>query len=559
MAYDLLVKNARVVDGSGMPGYAADVAVQDGRVATIGRVRESAKRTIDADGLVLAPGFIDQHTHMDAHLLWDPAALPLPEHGVTSLITGNCGLSLMPARPGIESALIGNFVRVEAIPRSILESVDWRWSSTGDYLGLLDQRLGVNVASIVGHNALRPYVMGDDATEREATPEEIGAMQELMRQAMREGAIGYSINRNPTHFRDDGKPLPSRVATEDELLQVAGVLSEFSSGVVQMSSMRSRGLEHMDWIHQLGAASGRPVVWTGVNFQRDQPDLWRQQLAYLERQFEQGLRLFGNTNIVPFASRFSLKNSQFFDAIPTGLSVMARPLDERQRALADPDVRAVLRGEMDSGYATRIARLKVLQPGLPEHQALRGKTIEEVARLRGTPDVLDAMLDLALEEQLETVFISSNPIEDEMGEIVRSPYTIVGQSDAGAHVQYLSNFGVCTTLLGHYVRERRLLPLEEAVRQLTFNVASIFGIRDRGLVWPGWAADLVLFDPDTVESRDVESANDYPGGFTRVLQHARGVHYTIVNGEVLVDHSEHTGAYPGKVIRNAYAEARRAI
>jgi N-acyl-D-aspartate/D-glutamate deacylase len=551
MAYDLLIKDARVVDGSGMPGYTGDVAVQDGRIAEIGRVRESAKRTIDADGLVLAPGFIDQHTHMDAHLLWDPAALPLPEHGVTSLVTGNCGLSLMPANRGDESALIGNFVRVEAIPRSILETLEWRWRSTADYLGILDQRLGVNVASIVGHNAIRQFVMGDDATEREATAEEIAAMQDTMRQAMRDGAIGYSINRNPTHFRDDGKPLPSRISTQDELLQVAGVLAEFGAGVVQHSSFGRRNVDDIDWVARLAEASGRPVLWTGVNYQPDQPDIWREQLDCLEPHFERGLRLFGNTNIVPFAIRFSLKNAQFFDVVPAWRSIMARPLDARKSALGDPALRPSLR-ELDPAFATRLSRVKVLQPARPENQELRGKTIAELAQLRGAPHIVDAVLDLALEEDLDTLFLASSPIEDEMGEIVRSPYTIVGQSDAGAHVQFISNFGVCTSLLGQYVRERQLLSLEEAVRQLTFKVANVFGIKDRGLLWPGWAADLVLFDPDTVEPLDVETADDYPGGFTRVLQHARGMHYTIVNGEVLIDHGEHTGAYPGRVIRNSH-------
>jgi N-acyl-D-aspartate/D-glutamate deacylase len=376
-----------------------------------------------------------------------------------------------------------------------------------------------------------------------------------MRQAMSEGAIGWSVNRNPGHFREDGKPLPSRIATEDELLQVASVLSEYGAGMIQHSATGSRRVEDIDWIARLGEASGRPVVWSGVAFNRDQPDRWREQLDYLDGFFRQGLRLFGNTNIVPFANRFSLRNSQFFDVLPTGMSVMALQLDERRRALASVEVRSALRSDMDAAFRTRVDRLRVLQAQLPQNRALNGKSGAELARLRGAPDALDAILDLALEEELNTMFISSAPIEDPMGEIVRSPYTIVGQSDAGAHVQYLSNFGVCTTLLGHYVRERQLLSLEEAVRQLTFNVASIFGIADRGLIWPGWAADLVLFDPDSVESKDVEEASDYPGGLTRVLQHARGVHYTIVNGAVLIENGDFTGAYPGHVIRNAYSEA----
>ena len=232
---------------------------------------------------------------------------------------------------------------------------------------------------------------------------------------------------------------------------------------------------------------------------------------------------------------------------------MEEPLDQRKRSLADPAKRNALRSEMSAEFITRLARLKVIKPALVRNADLQGKTVEEIARLRGTPDVLDAFLDFALEEDLETMFLSSTPISDEMGEIVRSPYTIVGQSDGGAHVQFLSNFGVCTTLLGHYVRERQLLSLEEAVRQLTFKVASVFGIRDRGLVWPGWAADLTLFDPDTVESQDVEEADDYPGGFTRVLQHSRGVQCTIVNGDVLWEDGEYTDARSGRVIRNPAA------
>jgi N-acyl-D-amino-acid deacylase len=554
MPFDLLIKGARVVDGSGMPSYMADVAVQDGRIASIGRLDGPARRTINADGLVLAPGFIDQHTHLDAHLLWDSAALPLPEHGVTTVVTGNCGLSLMPARPGDESALISTFVRVEAIPREILESLEWSWGSTADYLSTLEERLGVNVACMIGHNALRQYVMGEDSTEREATDDEIEAMRGLLREAMREGAMGWSMNRNPGHFREDGKPLPSRVSTPDELLRVANVLSEFNSGIVQHSAPGARDSAYFDWIAELGAAAQRPVIYSSIAFNRDNPNQWREHLAYVEQHVKKGARLFGNTNIVPFTPRFSLRNpGQFFDILPSGLAMSRLSVEERRRTVADPAFRARLRAEMDEAFAVRMARLRLHKAHLPENQPLRGKTATELAGLRGVSDPLDAVFDFSLEEDMETIFITVNPVEDAMGEIVRSPYTIVGQSDAGAHVQYLSNFGVCTTLLGEYVRERQLLSLEEAVRELTFNVASVFGIKDRGLVWPGWRADLVLFDPDTIGSQMVEEASDYPGGLTRVLQHARGVHQTIVNGEVLIENGAHTGAYPGQLVRNAQA------
>lgn len=532
------------------------MAVQNGCIAAIGRISGAASRTIDADGLALAPGFIDQHTHLDAHLLWDPAALPLPEHGVTTVVTGNCGLSLMPARPGHESALIGNFVRVEAIPRHILESVNWRWMSTAEYLDVLGERLGVNVACLIGHNAIRECVMGEDATEREATSDEIEDMCQLMRQAMEDGAIGFSMNRNPRHFREDRKPLPSRVSTPEELLQVAGVLSEFNAGIVQHSAPGARDPEYFDWIARLGKASGRPVIYSSINFDAKHPDQWREHLAYVDRFAKEGLRLFGNTNIVPFVNYFTLQNVQFFDELPSGIQAMGLPLEERRRAIADQAFRAQLRAEMSPAFIDRLGQLKVIETRLPEHRHLEGKTADEAARVLGASDALNAMLDLSLAEDLETVFMSGTPIDNAMGEIVKSPLTVVGQSDAGAHVQFLSNFGVCTTLLGQYVRERQLLSLEEAVHQLTFKVARLFEVRDRGLIWPGWCADMVLFDPETVDAGKVEEAADYPGGLSRKLQHAKGVHYTIVNGEVLIENGRHTGAYPGAVVRNGYAAQR---
>jgi N-acyl-D-aspartate/D-glutamate deacylase len=452
MTYDLIIKDARVVDGTGSPAYAADVAVQDGRIAEIGRVTESAQRTINADGRVVAPGFIDHHTHLDAQLLWDASATPSPEHGVTTVITGNCGLSLMPAKPGDGSALIGTFVRVEGIPRHILETLEWRWSTVGEYFDVLEPELGVNVASMIGHNALRQYVMGDDATEREASPEEIEAMKDLLRQGIADGAIGYTINRNLGHFRDDGKPLPSRMASNDEMLALASVLSEFNTAIVQHSNMGAHTLDDIDWFAQLGRVSGRPVLWSSINWLANRPDFHREQFEYVDRYFREGLRLYGNTNI-------------------------------------------------------HLARIKD---------------------------------------------------QEAYAEIIRHPYSNVGMSDAGAHVDRTGSQGIATELLGYWVRETGLVSLEQAVNVLTFKVASIFGFKDRGLIWRDWAADLVIFDPDTVGPQESEKVGDYPDGFERQVQHARGVDYTIVNGEVLIDHGEHTGAHSGRVIRNSWAEAHAA-
>ena len=401
MPVDLLIKHARVVDGSGLPGYMADVAVQDGRIAGIGRIDDSAKRTIDAEGLALAPGFIDQHTHMDAHLLWDPVALPLPEHGVTTIVTGNCGLSLMPAVPGQESHLIGNFVRVEGIPREILNSVEWRWMSTADYLGVLAERLGVNVASMVGHNAIRQCVMGDDSTEREATAEEVDEMCQLLRQAMRDGAIGMSTNRNPRHFREDKKPLPSRLAAPGELLRLAGVMAEFNAGMLQHSAPRARDDAYFDSIAELGDAAGRPVIYSSINYDPKHPDQYRKHLSNAERVARPGRRLYANTNIVPFANYFTLRNSQFFDELASGIQVFGQPVEQRRRAIQDPAFRDQLRSEYTPFFRGRITTLKIVETRLPEHRHLEGKTAQQAAPLLGCADPLDLVFDLSLAEDLE--------------------------------------------------------------------------------------------------------------------------------------------------------------
>ena len=557
MPYDLLIKNARVVDGSGLPGYSADVAVKDGRIAEAGRITESAKRTINAAGLTLTPGFIDHHTHLDAQLLWDPVALSSPEHGVTSVITGNCGLSLMPAKVGDESALIGTFVRVEAIPRHILESVDWRWRSTKDYLGLLDGHLGVNAGCMVGHNAVRQYVMADDATERAATAEEIEEMRKVLRRALEEGAMGYTINRNRGHYRDDGKPLPSRMASEDEMLGLASEMSGFRRGVVQHSNMGAHKVENIDWFARLGTAAARPVLWSSVNWRPDAPDLQTQQLAHVEKYFQQGLRLYGNTNIIPTSTRFTMKNAQVFDAYPSWREVMSLPVEERRSALADTARRPAMRAEIADnsrpagtpGARNNWENVRVIRS---QTKALEGMTVLDLTKVNGTKDPLDAFLDLSLKEGLDTVFVRTDPPDDDVvAEIIQSPYTNIGMSDAGAHVAFLAGYGVSSLVLGYWVRQRKLLTIEDAVRRLTFKVASIFGLEDRGLVWPGFAADLALFDPDPIEALEPEEEPDYPGGFTRMVQHAKGVHYTIVNGEVLMEGGKHTGALPGRVLRNS--------
>lgn len=562
MAYDLVVQDAKVVDGSGLPAFQGDVGVRDGRIVEVGRIRDQAKRVIKADGLALAPGFIDHHTHLDAQLLWDPLGSSSPYHGVTTVVTGNCGLTLAPSKPEHQMALTKSLARVEAIPISVLESaVEWRWGSFGEYLEALNRRLALNVACHVGHCAVRQFVMGEESSDREATEDEVRAMQDVVRDAMRAGAIGFTTNQNPRHMRLDGKPIASRLATRQEILALVGVLAEFNTGVVE-AIQGAPNLEDIDWYARLARVSRRPTLWQVLIHNWSRPNLWREQLARLDEVFAAGAPAYAITNANPLIRRFTMRNAQVFDEFPLWRNLMKEPVEKRRQAFADPEAREELRRDIaqapwDPSSPNRWELVTVVKPKLAKNGRLQGMSVAQLAKLWGK-DELDALLDLAMEEDLETLFQRNftNGDDQAVGTILRSPYVVIGTSDAGAHVAFDAAFGYCTTLLGLWVRERRLMSLEAAVHKLTFMVASLFGLHDRGLIRPGWAADLVLFDPETVHAEEPEYAWDYPGGAQRMIQRARGVKYTIVNGQVIIEDGEYTGALPGRVLRNAWYSAQ---
>ncbi|HWP58368.1 MAG TPA: amidohydrolase family protein [Candidatus Acidoferrales bacterium] len=564
MDYDLLIKGGRIYDGSGLPSYLGDVGVRAGKIVELGRLNGGARRVVQADGLAVAPGFIDFHTHLDAQLLWDPLATSSCWHGITTVIPGNCGLALAPARPQDHEGILKSFVRVEAMPMAALKAgVSWEWTSFPEYLRKLDQRLGVNVAALMGHCAVRQYVMGEEACARAATPDEIRRMQDLVREGMRAGAIGFSTNQNPVHMRDDGKPIPSRLATEEEILALAEVLGELNAGSVQISQ-GSLGVSNetekaVGFFGRLAEASGRPVIWQSIAHRWDRPDLWREQLKMAEEILARGIPSYPLCNARLFNNRFTLKNAQVFDDLPTWKNLMFVPEEKRAQLFRDPEVRAKLRFEgvedrRPSRFSRRWDLVYFIKAARPEHRPLERKSVAEIARLRGQ-DVIDAFLDLSLEEGLEAQFQTSSTNGDEaaVAEILRSPFTLVGQSDAGAHLIYDAGYGYATRFLGYWIRERNAMTLEEGIRKLTFMVASVFGLHDRGLLRPGMAADLVLFDPETVSDSEPEMASDLPAGEKRLVQKARGVKMTVVNGEVLTEDGEHTGAFPGRVLRNIQA------
>ena len=554
MDYDLLIKNGRVADGSGLPAFIADVGVKDGTIVAIGNLNASAARTIDADGLVVAPGFIDHHTHMDGQILWDPYGTCEPQHGVTSIVMGNCGLALAPVKPGDEDAIIKSFVRVEAIPRIALErGVPWGWRSYRDYLNRLEGKIGINVGGLVGHIAVRQYVMGEDSTQRVATRAEIESMRGLVRDALLGGALGFSTNRNERHMREDGLPVPSRLATEEELLAISDVTRELNSGIIQTNHGR-HCVEQLPEYDRIARRTRRPLVWQSIQYKDSEPALWKQQLEGIADTFRAGYQAYGLTHTIPLMRHFSLQDTQVFDEFPTWKNLMFIPVAQRKEAFEDPATRQKMRDDFKdprpTSFHRKWERVFIEKPAKPENKQYAGKSVVEFAAARGQ-DPLDAFLDLSLSENLETTFETTNRGENPvaMSEIMRSPYVMIGTSDAGAHVQFGADFAYCTTLLGLWVRERNMISLEQAVHKLTFHVASVYGLQNRGLLRCGFAADLTIFDLDSIKSHAPEWAEDYPAGTKRLIQRAEGVFYTIVNGKVIYEDGKLSGEMAGQVLR----------
>jgi len=564
MAYDMVIKNARVIDGSGSASFNGDVAIKNGRIALVGRSNDSAKRVIDADGLALSPGFIDHHTHMDAQIFWDPGASASTIHGTTSLVMGNCGITFAPCRPDHHDETLKNFIRVEAMSREVLEKgVPWGWETFGEYLDAVDrQPLGLNVACHIGHNAVRQYVMGTDYA-RAAKPKEIRAMQAEVRTALRAGAIGLSLNQLPRHVREDGSPVPSAYAADDELFGLAEEMGRFGTGLIQTPSKgMSQPVEEANWHAELSRRSGRPVIWGVAQKAWRRPDIWRAFLDQVDIHIAQGARAYTLTPSHPLLSFTTLAEPDEFEDLPTWAEVFRLPLEERKRAFADPEIRKKLHFEAVedttlSNFSRRWDLVMLTGVKLPKHQQFLGQSIAEIAAIQGK-DVLDTFLDISLEEDLEAR-IETAPIQGDpeaTAEMLRNPNVIIGISDAGAHATEHAGYGFCTLTLGHWVREKQLMTLEEAVHRLTWVVASLWELPDRGLVRPGYVADLVLFDPDRVGCGELMWAHDMPLGQRRYVQKAHGIEATIVNGEVVVEKGEHTGTRPGKVIRNRLASRR---
>jgi N-acyl-D-amino-acid deacylase len=560
MAYDLLIKNGRIIDGSGMPAYRGDVAVRQGKIVEMGKLRGAAARTIDVDGLVVAPGFVDNHCHYDAQVTWDPLCTFSPYHGATTVIIGNCSLSMAPIRPGKAERMSEFLSYVEAIPMDVLRTVEVDWETIPDYMDKLDQQLGINVGTLIGHSAIRYYVMGDECQGRAPTSDELTAMQQIVREAMEAGALGLSITRNRGHYDPQGVHIPAVWAEEDELFALADVLSELGTGVIQSGGGRGAELKTR-LMSRLSEATGRQVVYNNLGQTVREPEAWKELMAIVDQTSAAGIRAYPLCSPNSVTQRFTMRNAQVFRGVPTWHPILLAPDEEKLRAYSDPAIRHKLHDEIVEWKVeipgNTISRqwynyIWVLEAALAKNKELQGKSIREIAELQGK-GIIDAFLDLVVEEGLETVFLQgeNNVDKEAVSQILNYPSAIVGLSDGGAHVQFHGGYGYSTRLLGHWVREQGIMSLEKAVRRLTFDSATAFGIFDRGLLRPGMAADITVFDPETVKPREEDIVHDFPGGGWRFRELADGVHYTIVNGQVLLEDGQHSGALPGRVVRNS--------
>jgi N-acyl-D-aspartate/D-glutamate deacylase len=565
MSYDLLIKNGRVIDGSGRPAFHGDVGVAKGKIVELGRLSGTARHTIEADGRVVSPGFVDNHCHYDAQVVWDPLCTYSCHHGSTTVIIGNCSLALAPVKAEAREKLAGMLSYVEAIPMDVLQAgVPWSWETFPQYMDAIGQRLGVNVGTLVGHSAVRLYAMGEECSDRDATPAELEAMRRVVREALEAGALGLSITRNMNHFDIAGKRIPAACAPESELFALADVLREVGTGIMQCGGGTNPELKDK-LLSRISEACGRPIMYNTLLEQARQPGRWKTHLAHVEETVKQGIRAIPLCNPGSVVNRFTMKNCQVFRSMPTWLPILQGPDGDKLAAYTNPAIRAKLREEVDaplgpdSTFSKRWDLMSVEEPKLAKNRGLAGKHIAEIAKTRGQHP-LDAFLDLAVEENLETVFSLGeiNMDTEAVAQILGSPYAVVGLTDGGAHVQFHSNVSNPTRLLGYWVREKKIMSLEHAVRRLTYDSASAFGIYDRGLVQPGMAADLVVFDPDTVAPLKEDVVHDFPANGWRMRELAEGIHYTVVNGEVLLEKGQHTGSHPGKVIRNARYQMARA-
>ena len=553
--HDLVIRNAAIADGLGGVPFRADLAVAGGLIAGIGHDLGAAHQVIDAEGLVLAPGIIDGHTHYDAQITWDPYADPSPSNGVTTAVIGNCGFTIAPCRPGDRDLIMRNLTRVEGMSLEALRAgITWEFESFAEYLAMLErQGVGLNIAAYAGHSAMRTYVMGAEASRRAATADEISAMQQLVRDAMAAGAVGFATSTSESHNGDNGVPMPSRLADDAELRALVNAMSE-RGGVF----MLTRGtMSSIPYLESIAAESHRPVLIAALFHSQVNPDGVFAHFRDINAARARGHKVFGQVSCTPVTMDFTLTNPYCFESLPAWKPAMSAQGAALRAIYADAAFRAAVKADLIRWHGQLLfngewEKMKIAEVADPANRHLEGRAVGAEAAAAGC-DPLDWFLDFALAEDLATQFTAElfNTDEAGVGRLIADPHSHVSLSDAGAHLTFFCEAGFGLHLIGHWVRERGVLTVGEAVRKLTSQPAAIFGMADRGRLAPGYAADLMLFDPATIARGERRRVNDLPAGAARLRNDARGLHGVWVNGVRVVDAS---GALrparpPGKVLR----------
>jgi N-acyl-D-aspartate/D-glutamate deacylase len=565
---DLAIRNATIIDGTGAPGRLGDVGIDGGRVVAIGAPGSGAvgpaTTEVDATGLMLSPGFVDPHTHYDAQLFWDPTGSPSNLHGVTTVIAGNCGFTLAPLTPGDGDYTRRMMAKVEGMPLAALENgIEWDWSTFPEYLDRLDGRLGVNAGFLVGHCALRRRVMGAESVEREATEEEIAAMRELLAEGIRAGGLGFSTTLARTHSDGDGKPVASRWAGKDELLALAAEVSEHPGTTLEFASdgcLDGFDDDEVDFMIAFSKAGNRPLNWNVLTIDSHAPERYRNQLAAMDRCAAEGAKVVALTMPVIVGMNMSFLTYCALNMMPDWGPILGLPLDERMERLRDPETRRFMEERAASPDAGVFARLTgwdtyvIGDTFSAENEGLTGRRVGDIAAERGA-GAFDTLLDIVLADELRTVlWPGATDADPESWELRRQawdhPSVMLGGSDAGAHLDRMQGANYPTRFIADCLRGRKLTSVERAVQMMTQVPAELFGLRDRGVIEEGAAADLVLFDPETIDSELLTMVDDLPGGTSRLYAGSVGVRSVWVSGVETVRDGRPTGSLPGRVIRS---------
>ncbi len=558
MAYDLVIKNGTVVDGSGSPGRRADVAVAGGKIAEIGKITDGAKQVIDASDRVVAPGFVDPHTHYDAQICWDREITPSSWHGVTSVVMGNCGVGIAPCRPASREIAMHDLVSVEGIPFDVLnKGITWDWESFPEYMDAAARRgSALNLGFIAPLTPFRHYVMGVDSLERAATPAETAEIRRLLDEAVKAGAFGFSTTNMNQHLGYGAKPLACRNASAEEFKAYCSVLKETGKGAIEIALNKQVSVlsdDEYELLDLLVSESGRPVTYLALLYRDDMPDACRDSLRKAAPLLKRGV--LPQVSPLPLTREVGMRNPFSFGSFPCWARVFADKSKEAQRAVyADPAFRSQFREELKRpmAFGGDWSRMFVLEVQNPAMKKYEGRTVADIARERGK-DGIDTLCDLTLEDDLDIMFtlLFLNVTESAVPELINNPHTLIGLSDGGAHVDMTCDAGYATYMLGKWVRERQVMTLEQAVWRLTAQPADMFGIKGRGRLKVGNHADIVVFDPATIGSSDKAVRQfDLPGGGKRMIVKSEGVDRTIVNGEIVYADGKLTGAMPGVVLRS---------